>query len=110
MKPPVAATVDAIPEPILVALSAIEHAHPKWLEEDRLFKDPEGFLADQAVPQALAETLPGLSMRQVHRAGEKMFVDYAGQKPHLVFEHEGSLRGGEVLAVLSGGIRRVIRN
>jgi hypothetical protein len=58
MKPPVAATVDAIPEPILVALSAIEHAHPKWLEEDRLFKDPEGFLADQAVPQALAETLP----------------------------------------------------
>ncbi len=26
----------------------------------------------------------GLSMRQVHRAGEKLFVDYAGQKPTLV--------------------------
>ena len=25
-----------------------------------------------------------LSMRQTHRAGEKTFVDYAGQKPHLV--------------------------
>ncbi len=25
-----------------------------------------------------------LSMRQEHRAGEKTFVDYAGQKPHLV--------------------------
>lgn len=25
-----------------------------------------------------------LTMRQVHRAGEKAFVDYAGQKPHLV--------------------------
>ena len=25
-----------------------------------------------------------LTMRQVHRAGEKMFVDYAGKKPHLV--------------------------
>jgi transposase len=25
-----------------------------------------------------------LSMRQVHRAGEKAFVDYAGKKPHLV--------------------------
>jgi transposase len=25
-----------------------------------------------------------LSMRQEHRAGEKVFVDYAGQKPHLV--------------------------
>lgn len=26
----------------------------------------------------------GLSMRQVHRAGDKCFVDYAGQKPRLV--------------------------
>jgi len=25
-----------------------------------------------------------LTMRQVHRAGEKMFVDYAGKKPHIV--------------------------
>ena len=24
------------------------------------------------------------SMRQVHRAGEKLFVDFAGQRPHLV--------------------------
>src|SRR3989441_11914013 len=26
----------------------------------------------------------GLSMRQVHRAGEKCFVDYAGQKPKII--------------------------
>ena len=26
----------------------------------------------------------GLSMRQLHRAGEKCFVDYAGQKPRLI--------------------------
>ena len=26
----------------------------------------------------------GLSMRQVHRAGEKLFVDYAGKTPHYV--------------------------
>jgi transposase len=25
----------------------------------------------------------GLTMRQVHRAGEKLFTDYAGKKPHL---------------------------
>ena len=25
-----------------------------------------------------------LSMRQIHRAGEKMFTDYAGKKPHIV--------------------------
>ena len=26
----------------------------------------------------------GLSMRQVHHAGEKLFVDYAGQKPSFI--------------------------
>src|SRR5438132_3073221 len=26
----------------------------------------------------------GLSMRQVHHAGEKLFVDYAGQKPAFI--------------------------
>ncbi len=35
-----------------------------------------------------------LSMRQEHRAGEKVFVDYAGQQPHLV-----DPRTGEVIAV-----------
>jgi len=25
----------------------------------------------------------GITMRQVHRAGEKLFVDYAGQRPHI---------------------------
>ena len=29
-------------------------------------------------------TRRGLSMRQIHRAGEKCFVDYAGQKPRLI--------------------------
>jgi transposase len=35
-----------------------------------------------------------LRMRQTHRAGEKTFVDYAGQKPHLV-----DPTTGEILAV-----------
>lgn len=30
------------------------------------------------------------SMRQVHRAGDKLFVDYAGQKPHLVDLESGA--------------------
>jgi len=34
------------------------------------------------------------SMRQVHRAGEKLFVDFSGKKPHVV-DH----RTGEVIAV-----------
>jgi transposase len=36
----------------------------------------------------------GLSMRQVHRGGEKCFVDYAGQKPRLI-----EATTGEVIAV-----------
>jgi transposase len=36
----------------------------------------------------------GLSMRQIHRAGEKCFVDYAGQKPRII-----EATTGEVIAV-----------
>jgi transposase len=32
-----------------------------------------------------------LSMRQVHRAGEKCFVDYAGQKPRLIDSTTGEV-------------------
>ncbi|HTY76577.1 MAG TPA: IS21 family transposase, partial [Candidatus Bathyarchaeia archaeon] len=32
-----------------------------------------------------------LSMRQVHRAGEKTFVDYAGKKPHLIDPKTGAV-------------------
>ena len=31
----------------------------------------------------------GLSMRQEHRAGEKLFVDYSGKKPHYIDEKTG---------------------
>jgi transposase len=31
----------------------------------------------------------GLTMRQTHRAGEKLFVDYAGKKPHIVDPRTG---------------------
>ncbi len=31
------------------------------------------------------------SMRQVHRAGEKVFVDYSGKRPHIVDRHSGEM-------------------
>lgn len=31
----------------------------------------------------------GPTMRQVHRAGDKLFVDYAGQKPHIIDRDSG---------------------
>src|SRR5262249_43903105 len=44
----------------------------------------------------------GLRMRQVHRAGEKLFVDYAGQKPTLVDPTTGEVRPVELLVAVLG--------
>ncbi len=44
----------------------------------------------------------GLSLRQIHKAGEKMFVDYAGQKIPITDPETGSIREAEIfVAVLS---------
>ena len=44
----------------------------------------------------------GLSMRQVHRAGEKCFVDYAGQKPRLTDPTTGEVRTVELFVAVLG--------
>ena len=38
-----------------------------------------------------------LSMRQIHRAGEKLFVDYAGQSPQIVDPATGEVTRGRAL-------------
>jgi transposase len=43
-----------------------------------------------------------LSMRQVHKAGEKAFVDYSGQKPHLVDPDTGELIEVELFVAVLG--------
>lgn len=43
-----------------------------------------------------------LSMRQVHRAGEKLFVDYAGQKPKVVDRLTGEEREVELFVATLG--------
>jgi len=43
-----------------------------------------------------------LSMRQVHRAGEKMFVDYAGHQPTLVDRATGEAREVELFVAVLG--------
>ena len=43
-----------------------------------------------------------LSMRQVHRAGEKLFVDYAGQKPKVVDRRTGEEREVELFVAALG--------
>ncbi len=44
----------------------------------------------------------GLSMRQVHRAGEKCFVDYAGQKPRLIDPATGEVIEVELFVAVLG--------
>jgi transposase len=44
----------------------------------------------------------GLSMRQVHRAGEKCFVDYAGQKPRLIASATGEVIEVELFVAVLG--------
>jgi transposase len=42
------------------------------------------------------------SMRQVHRAGEKLFVDYAGQQPHYVEPATGEVVAVELFVAVLG--------
>jgi transposase len=43
-----------------------------------------------------------LSMRQVHRAGEKLFVDYSGKKPHVVDPKTGECTDVELFVAVLG--------
>jgi len=43
-----------------------------------------------------------LSMRQVHHAGEKLFVDFAGQRPHVVDPDTGEVRDVELFVAVLG--------
>jgi len=44
----------------------------------------------------------GVSMRQVHRAGEKLFVDYSGKKPHIVDATTGETIDVELFVAVLG--------
>jgi transposase len=43
-----------------------------------------------------------LSMRQIHRAGDKLFVDYAGKKPHLIDRATGEVKEVELFVAVLG--------
>jgi hypothetical protein len=47
-----------IPEDVLVALAAVEHCHPEWLQQSAFFANPQTFAGDlpQEVRSALGET------------------------------------------------------
>jgi transposase len=43
-----------------------------------------------------------LSMRQVHQAGEKLFVDYSGKRPKVVDPHTGEAKEVELFVAVMG--------
>jgi len=43
-----------------------------------------------------------LSMRQVHRGGEKLFIDYSGKKPHIVDRKTGEIHEVELFITALG--------
>ena len=47
-------------------------------------------------------TRRGLTMRQEHFAGEKLFIDYAGKKPHIVDPSTGEVREVELFVAVLG--------
>jgi transposase len=44
----------------------------------------------------------GMVMRQTHRAGEKLFVDYSGKKPHIVDRETGEMIEVELFVAVLG--------
>ncbi len=42
------------------------------------------------------------SMRQIHRAGEKLFVDYSGKRPHIVDPKTGEVQEVELFVAVLG--------
>ncbi len=44
----------------------------------------------------------GLSMHQVHKAGEKAFVDYSGKRPEVVNRHTGEITQVELFVAVLG--------
>jgi transposase len=43
-----------------------------------------------------------VSMRQLHRAGEKVFIDYSGKKPRVVDQHTGEVSEVELFVAVLG--------
>jgi transposase len=62
---------------------------------------PYGYTSFCMHYRAFAKTLKR-SMRQIHRAGEKLFVDYAGQTMPIVDQHTGEIRQAQLFVAVLG--------
>lgn len=75
--------------------------HLLWLEY--LESHPEGYRYSQFCELYRRWTKKlHPAMRQRHRAGEKVFVDYSGKKPHVIDQRTGELRPVELFVGVLG--------
>ncbi len=76
----------------------LELLHHEYLE-----KHPDGYRYTQFC-ERYREWLKrrGLTMRQEHLAGEKLFIDYAGMKPHIVDPRTGEVIDVELFVAVLG--------
>jgi transposase len=76
----------------------LELLHLEYLE-----KQPDGYRYTQFCEHYRAWlSRRGLTMRQEHKAGEKLFVDYSGKKPHLVDPKSGEVLEVELFVAVLG--------
>jgi len=116
---PAEMTDEALEERLFVAEEIAESFVPDWTEVHRQLKHkgvtlrlvweeykeahPEGFQYSQfcARYRTWRETLD-LPMRQEHKAGEKLFVDYAGQTVPLIDRQTGEVREAQIFVAVLG--------
>jgi len=78
-----------------------------WVEyREQVDRDPRGLVAYQYsqfcdLYRSFRKTVD-LSMRQVHRAGDKMFIDYSGKKPAIVDRDTGEVLEVELFVAVLG--------
>jgi transposase len=93
-----------LPDPVYIHTErkkpgvTLELLHLEYME-----KHPDGYRYTQFCEyyrQWLARNR--LTMRQEHRAGEKLFVDYSGNKPHLVDPNTGERVEVELFVAVLG--------
>jgi transposase len=94
----------ALPDPVYIHTErrrpgvTLELLHLEYLE-----KHPDGYRYTQFC-EHYRDWLKkrGQSMRQVHEAGEKLFVDYSGKKPHIIDGHTGEVIEVELFVAVLG--------
>lgn len=73
------------------------------LWEEYRAKNPDGYGYSQFCDlyQKYARTLP-VTMRQNHKAGDKLFIDYSGKKVEIVLPETGQIREAEIFVAVLG--------